>query len=539
MRHVAAAAALVALIALVYGASLGNQFVFDDHSLVVENELVQLPLARAYALLAPGAAGISYRPLRIFSYMVDYRIAGGLDPVIFHASNLAYHAAATLAVYALAWLTIGTFGGALAAAAIFAVHPLGSEAVVYVAGRRDLLSTLFVLLALLCWCRLIAPTRAASFERSGGRSRGGAGRVALLVAMVLCAMLAMAAKEMAVVLPVLAVLLAIPLRRDQRRRGDLSSAGSALAASVVALLVVGGWLYGDVLAASLRAAGDGALAPQPALSLRVLGRYLLLAVWPARLLADYRAHAFVMPAAAIDGPAVIAALALGSLLVAGVVLLWRGSIAGAGLLWFLVALLPVAQIVPYKEVVSEHNAYLALAGLALAVGRITAVAARTRPRLATAAVVALVLLLGLRSHVRARDWRDSLSLWQATVATAPASVRGQYNLGVAILGEGDLLGARAALERAHELAPDDRDVLLTLATLYGRLGEYDTAERLAMRAIELQRDGRAFTVLGWAQVSQGKGPAAVESFETAIALGDDSNDARRGLARARSRGGQL
>lgn len=535
VRHVAACAALVVLIALVYGVSLGHQFVFDDTSLVVENELVQLPLARAGELLAGASGGISYRPLRIFSYMIDYRIGGGLDPAVFHASNLVWHALTTLVVYALASLTVGSFGGALAAASLFAVHPLGSEAVVYVAGRRDLLCTLFVLVALVCWCRLLG----AGSSGGGARAAGVVRRSVLLVAMVAFAVLAMAAKEMAVVLPALAVLLAGSLRSATPRGEEGSQAWSALGASVAALLGVGVWLYGGVIASSLAKAGGGALAPQPALSLHVLGRYLRLAIWPSDLLADYRSGAFPLPLAAFDATALVAALALALVLGVGAALLLRGSIAGAGLVWFVVALLPVAQLVPYGEIVSEHNAYLAMVGLALAAGRAVTVVAPTRPRVVAAAVVLLVAVLGVRSHVRALDWRDSLTLWRATVATAPRSVRGQFNLAVAMIADGDLLGARVVLDRARELAPDDRDVLITSATLAGRLGDFAAAEQHARRAIELGSDGRAYTALGWALVSQGNAAAAIESFETAIGLGGDSTDARRGLARARSRGGQL
>ena len=135
------------------------------------------------------------------------------------------------------------------------------------------------------------------------------------------------------------------------------------------------------------------------------------------------------------------------IVVAGVVLLLRGAIGGAGLLWFLLALLPVAQIVPYSEVVSEHNAYLPLAGLALAVGNGAAVAYRAAPRAAALVIACLLLALGVRSHDRAVDWADNLTLWRATVAAAPESVRGQFNLGIALLGEGKLLDARG---RARE-----------------------------------------------------------------------------------------
>lgn len=523
------------LIALVYGISVGHDFVFDDTSLVVENDLVELPLSRAHELLTGANAGISYRPLRIFSYMVDYRIAGGRNPAVFHASNLVVHGLATLMLYALATLVVGSSAGALAAAALFAVHPLGSEAVVYVAGRRDLLCALFVLLALWCWCRLLlTPHRDASAARG---PVDVVRRGALLAGMVLSAILAVASKEMAIVLPVLALLLAVVLRRDDRCSATVQQPWGALGASVTALLGVGLWLYGGVIGATLAKAGDGALAPQPALALRVLGRYLRLAIWPSDLLADYRRFAFPLPETALDGGAVVAGMGLGLVLLAGGFLLWRGSIAGAGLLWFVVALLPVAQIVPYGEIVSEHNAYLALCGLALAAGRAFVVGSRTRPRLVAAGAVALIAALGIRSHLRALDWKDSLTLWRATVATAPRSVRGQYNLAIATLADGDLLGAQAALARARELDPDDRDVLLTSAMLAFRLGDFAAAEQSARRALEVDRDARAYTTLGWALVSQGSALAAIESFEAAIALGDRSGDARRGLARARGRGG--
>lgn len=539
VRHLAAAAALALLIALVYGVAVGHQFVFDDQTLVVENELVQLPLSRAHELLLSPGPGVAYRPLRIFSYMVDYRIADGLDPAVFHASSLVHHFVVTLALYALAYVLLGSVTGALIAAALFAVHPLGSEAVVYVSGRRDQLSTLFVLLALLCWCRLLGAPRRARDASRRDVGPGRASRVLLVVAMVVCAILGVAAKELVIVLPVLAILLALPLHETAPRGGATSHAWTALGASVVALLAVGIWLYADTLGSAIAKLEGSALAPQPALSLRVLGRYLYLALWPGPLLADYREHAFPLPTSAIDGPSLVAGIALLVVVVSGAILWLRGSMVGAGLLWFVVALLPVAQIVPYSEVVSEHNAYLALAGLALAAGAVASAASRRHARAVAVTALCVIAVLGVRSHVRALDWRDSLSLWRATVDTAPGSIRGQFNLAIAMIAEGDLLGAKPVLERAHELAPHDRDILLTLATLEGRVGNFERAEELARRAIELRRDGRAFTALGWALVSQGRAAAAAESFETAIELGDDSFDARRGLARARSRGGQL
>lgn len=530
MRHVAVAAGLVVLIALVYGGAVRHGFVFDDQSLVVDNPAVRLPLSRAHELLFGPEVGIAYRPLRIFSYMVDHRIAGGLDPMVFHASNLVYHAAATLALYALAFATLGSVAAAFVAGAVFAVHPLGSEAVVYVAGRRDLLSTLFVLLALRCWWTLLASPPRLQSRRAGATAR----HPAALVGMVLFGVLGIAAKETAIVLPALAALLWV-VHRVRSPVTTRSPALATLVISTVALLTVGVLLYADDLAPSLGRIIADSLAPQPALSLRVVGTYTQLALWPSRLLADYRADVFPMPLAAIDAPSALAAAGIALIVVVGCVLLLRGAIGGAGLLWFLIALLPVAQIVPYSEVVSEHNAYLPLAGLALAVGNGAAVAYRVAPRAAALAIACLVLALGIRSHDRAADWADNLTLWRATVAAAPESVRGQFNLGIALLGEGQLLDARAALESTVALAPDDRDALLALATLHGRFGEYARAREFTDRALALRHDGRGLTTLGWVQLGQGDSRGALASFEAAVALGDAGDEALEGLERARKR----
>jgi hypothetical protein len=542
MRHVVAAAALVALVVLVYGTSAENQFVFDDQPLIVDNPMVQLPLAQAHELFAGTAKGVAYRPLRVFSYMIDFHVAGRLDPRTFHRSNIAYHAATVLALYALAWLTLGSLPGALSAAALFAVHPLGSEAVAYVAGRRDLLSTLFVLLALLCWCALLrhAPA-AATYGRGRARGRSAGGRRGVAVAsMILFSVLAVAAKEMAIVVPPLMLLLWLAMRGGATAR---AAGGASIwfgwLACVAALAAGGLWLYAGPLAPRLAEVAGGSLAPQPALSLRVLGQYMSLAVWPVRLSADYRPYAFALPTSALDGPSLMAALAITVVVVAGVVLLARGQIAGAGLLWFLVSLLPVAQIVPYSEVVSEHNGYLALAGLSLAVGQAVALGMRSRPRLVGAVAAGIVLLLALRSHARSADWHDNTTLWRATLRTAPRSVRAQYNLGVALLADGNLLGARDALEQATALAPSDSDALLLLATVSGRLGEFDRAYELAARATEVRRDVPSLTALGWAQLSRGNARDAIPLFDEAIGLGGDTSEALRGLARARAGAGRF
>jgi tetratricopeptide (TPR) repeat protein len=530
LRLLAGAAVLIGLVAAVYGASIGYDFVFDDQLLVVDNPAVKLPLSSAPALLGERNVGIVYRPLRTLSYMVDHARAGGLDARVFHASNLVDHAAAVLVLFGLARAVVGSPFGALAGAAFFAVHPLNTEAVAYVSGRRDLLATLCVLIALACWRFLVV-------DPPSGRDRLplAARRLLGVSGMLLFGVLGLAAKETALVLPALALLL-IPARGDGRvaplgRTASIALVGfCALAALVV-------WrLYAPTVALGVARLRSGPLAPQPALTLRVLGQYLLLAVWPAGLSADYTTGAFALPGVALDGPSLLAGAALLLFLGAALTLLRRGNAAGVGMLWFVVALLPVAQLVPYREVISEHNAYLAMAGLALAVGEGFARAERARPRLAHAVAVVLVLFLGARSFVRTRVWQNNVTLWTETAQANPRGVRAQYNLGIALMDTSKLFEARVALERAHELDPKDRDVLLALASVSGKLGDFRRAVELATSAIAERADPDALTLLGWSQLNAGDAEAAVATFQRALVLDPHAQAALNGLGLARSRG---
>ena len=162
------------------------------------------------------------------------------------------------------------------------------------------------------------------------------------------------------------------------------------------------------------------------MTLVVLGHYLGLVAWPDGLQADYRAGAFALPDASMDPAAWVALFGILAWVGAGGWLLWRGSLAGVGLLMCVAGFLPVAQLLPYGEVIAEHNAYLPLVGVALAGADGFRVAlARSRP-LAIGLAVLLIGLAGARGFVRVPDWRDNISLWRETVAQAPEGLRGDW-----------------------------------------------------------------------------------------------------------------
>src|SRR5512139_4117850 len=142
----------IALLALgAYANSFPGAFIADDVAIVRDNPLVNDPsLSRIFAAdyWGEGAGSGLHRPLTILSYAVNRQLLGP-GPAGVRAVNVLLHAAVSVLVAAVA--SAAGFGSSIGwvAAALFAVHPLHTEVVDIVTGRAELLSALFVLLALL------------------------------------------------------------------------------------------------------------------------------------------------------------------------------------------------------------------------------------------------------------------------------------------------------------------------------------------------------------------------------------------------------
>src|SRR5262245_5475234 len=168
----AAAAAIAAMAAAVavYLNALNNPFVYDDYHTVVNNT----SLERLSDLRAIVMHDVT-RPIVNLSYAIDRQLFGR-GSLGFHRTNLALHALNVLLLFVLARrlysevrlkadTTYAASGFsrtstptlmAFAAALLFAVHPMMTEAVGYVSGRSELLCGVFFLLALMAggrWLR--------------------------------------------------------------------------------------------------------------------------------------------------------------------------------------------------------------------------------------------------------------------------------------------------------------------------------------------------------------------------------------------------
>ncbi len=376
-----------------YGNALGNGLVFDDDLVVTSNYDIR-SLEGVGRILE-----VRYRPVRHLSYALDYAV-WGRHAWGFHLSNVLYHALACVLVFRFV-RSLADERAAWAAALLFAVHAVQTEAVAYVSGRRDLLVTIFFLLGFLSFL---------AYRRTGRRRFV----VALLAALALAA----GTKESAVALPAVFLLYDLLVDPKPLKSRLLFHAPFVVLGVAFAIYVV----KGD---ASRQEGFHGGSALTHYLAVPCLyGLYLWRFVAPVRLLADYSYDAFPLPRSPLNPSFLGATIALLALVAAVLLLRRRAPLVAFGIAWFLVTLLPVVQIVPFHELAAEHHLYLASVGLCLAAG-----VALPRWPVALGVGVALLVALAARTVLRNRDWKDAETLWTATARDAPRCARAQYNAG--------------------------------------------------------------------------------------------------------------
>jgi protein O-mannosyl-transferase len=431
--------AAVALTAVVfYAGALWNGFAVDDLPIIVFNPLVSHAsgIWRAFAApyWPPELGGALYRPLVIATLALDRLIDG---TVWFHAVNLLWHAAVSVAVAVLA-RRLSDGAGALVAGVLFAVHPLHVEAVANVVGRAELMAALFTVLAVYA---------ALANERVAWSAAAWS--------------LGLLCKENAAVVPALIVWAwMLGFARPDRRR---------------VVVFVTSWVLIGAAYAVVRAivrhpfAGYQNIAPmfvgEPALAVRLtavaaLADVARLLVFPLTLRVDYSPAERTVVSSPMDPRFIVGALC-GLLWAALLIRAWgRGRrVEALGLGWIGVAFLPVANLVfTVGFYVAERTLYLPSIGLVLAVAAWLARVPATRLR---AIVAILVVLGGVRTALRVPVWRSDATVTRSVLRDSPRSYVGPKRMTALFLDRHDPERALASARLAAELYDRDPTIFVT------------------------------------------------------------------------------
>ena len=548
-RHGWRLLAIVGLVFVAYSNSFQAALVFDNASAIGEDprirgataENIEAILRGRYWYGNSGRAATTpwYRPFTTFSYLVNYAVLGnGPRPAGYHWVNLALHEVNVALVYALGVLVLGETAPAWALAAIWGLHPLLTEAVTNIVGRADLLAAFGVLAGLLCHVR--------SASAAGWR------RVAWLAGLAGAQAVGLFSKENAAVLPGIMLLydLTWPERASWRRR---AAAYAAAALPFAAYLYFRSGLHWHaVIEVTENPLVSAGFWTTRLTAVKVIGEYLWLFVWPARLSADYTYNAVPLFGWRLwnweDAKAIVAlAICLGAALLA-VLLAVRSSRTGKPLLFFLffffMALSPTSNLVVLVgSTMAERFLYLPSVGLAgCVVAAIYALGQRRFPARPAAARVAWVAL-GLvclaftaRTYARNFDWQDERSLWASTVDACPGSVRAHYNLGLALeqLPYG-LPEAIAEYQAAVRIEPDFAEAHSNLgnalAQTPGRLPEAIAEYQAALR-IRPDLAAAHYNLARTLARMPGRLAEAIAEYQATLRIRPDDADAHDALANA-------
>ncbi len=441
--HAAArrAALVVALCAVVpYLNGLRNGFTFDDVAIVAENRRIRSIAGLGEVFTSDWWNGkrpqsLLYRPLTMASFAIDYaagrRGENGPPPArlpassafAFHLQNVLWHGAASATLFLLVLELFASPGLALATAALFAVHPVHTEAVDGIVGRAELISAFFAFLALVVAGRVIR-------DDPPGASRPALSGLLLLLALL--------SKEQAIVIPAVPLLWLVLRRPDERRelirrRSFRRLLFSLVCAALVYLAMRTAVLGSTVGAKTVEHGGIAVDNPIESASgaarlltpVRVFGHVLGLLVFPRTLSADY-SYDQIQVVTSVDGATLLCGLALFGLAAGAFLLRRRAPAASFGILFFFLTWAITSNLfVVIGTILGERLLYLPSAGACLAIaGSLVPAGRRLRvPWVAAAAIAALVFAGGARTWARNADWKDNATLFKSAALASPRSCK--------------------------------------------------------------------------------------------------------------------
>ena len=563
--HAKAAFGIFAVTLLAYLPAIRGGFVWDDDGHVTRPDLRSLSgLWRIWS--EPGATQ-QYYPVLHSAFWVEHRLWG--DAVeAYHLLNILLHATAACLfglVLQRLWKvdeasmprsyeerggTPRLLSPPLFAALLFALHPVCVESVAWISEQKNTLSTVFYLLAALAfltWHGL--PAHVSMRTRAGNPCYVGLGWYVLSLALFILAILS---KSVTATLP--AALLVI----FWWQRGTLSFKRDFLPLlPFFAIGIAGGLLTAWVERQYIGARGaafDLSLLERGLLAGRVIWFYLAKLIWPANLM-------FVYPRWQVSAATAWPCLyPLGVIALLAVLWLARKRARGplAGVLFFVGSLFPALgffNVYPFVfSYVADHFQYLASLGIiALVAGawaRLRKVAQASSPAVSTTAggtpalllpiAIAILCILGVLTFRQCETYRDSESLYRATLQRNPDAWLAHDNLGVVLAREGRLTEAIAHYREALRLNPNFPETYNNYGNAMAHLGQWSEATAAYARALAL-RPQFVEAEYDWGNALSDEGifSEAVSHYETALRLRPDYPEAQYRLANALGNAGQL
>ncbi|HEY3761793.1 MAG TPA: tetratricopeptide repeat protein [Verrucomicrobiae bacterium] len=519
-----------------YGFSL-----YDDTDYVTENPMVQNGLTWSgvkWAFTSWHSA--NWHPITWMSHMLDCELFN-LVPGGHHDVNVLFHIANTVLLMVLLLRLTGAFWPAVFVAALFAWHPLHVESVAWISERKDVLSTFFALLTLLCYTRYVtgphltltlSPPIGMGAERGQLANAKNSIKAAKPAAdpiyrslfywiSILFFALALMSKPMFVTLPFVMLLLDFwPLGRVRELRAEIW--WKLVLEKIPFLMLVGASCVVTFLAQ--RHSGAVISLKIVPMELRLENTpvayvlYLQKMFWPSPLAVFYPFPPVMPTGAVVTSVVLLVCISAASWLARK-----KSPYLLVGWLWFLGTLVPVIGLVQVgSAAMADRYTYFPSIGIFLAVTLgVRDVSVKFHfPKhfIAIGAVIVAAVCLAL-THRQLNYWRDNISLFSHALAVTPDNDLMRLNLGVAYQKSGDQTNAMINYRDALQINSDNPIGHVDLANVLSQTGHTTEALAQYQAALRLQPDSAdAHNDLGALYAQLGQFAEAQKQCELAMQL---------------------
>ena len=499
---------------------------WDDNVYVYENPLIRnLSWTGIQDIFRNFVMG-NYHPLVILSYAIEYSFAG-IEPKLYHLTNLALHIGTTLLVLKLIHQISKNLPIALLAALFFGLHPLKVESVAWVTERKDVLYGFFYLAALSSWI----------LYRESGKLKN-------LIAMFVLFILSCLSKGQAVTLPLAIVLIELFLGSKPK---ELIKNIPLLLSFILSILFGIIAIYAQKSGGNIRSSEAFSLWEQLQIGCWSLLFYLPKFIFPYPLVPFYP-----YPEAPLAGIWYLGLIGI-TLILFIVYWSWKKEkILFFSLSFYLIHLLPVAQFLPVGNAIAADR-YFYLPGLGLSFLLAWVLVTKLKEKIALAIGIGISLFWGIISYQQIKIWKNTETFFSHIIEKDPSVdfafvnlgrylekqnrkreaadvyIKGiqenpeypdQYNDGgytFSHLGKYD--SAKILLTQAIRLAPDMAEAYNNMGYNFSMMQQFDSSEIYLTKSIKLNpKNETAFNNLGSTYSMMGRYKEAIESFEQAIRL---------------------
>jgi tetratricopeptide (TPR) repeat protein len=445
--------AILGLTFLIYSPALQHEFVnLDDPNHVTANAQIRSLAPENVAHIFTSTVQRTYIPLTIFSFALEYQLAGN-NPFLYHLDNILLHLLVVFLIYRLG-IALGLHAtGAAIAAFIFALHPMHVESVAWVTERKDVLYSAFYLGAVLWYLSFLKSQRWRDYGIS-----------------LLLGLLSILAKPMALSLPLALLLCDWWIKGTFNKNDGLNKIPYALIILPVA------WVTYSINAGIVgQSAGPGIWHPFWAGAF-----YLKKFFWPVLCVPHY------LPSLPVDllrfeyWSSVLVVVAC-----AGAVLIWPNKWLRFAFLWYILSIFFLLNFNHERvvQVVADRYMYLPSVGFCFLAGYFVQ---KVRNPAVLIFLVGVALFLAVKTFAQVGVWKDSLTLWNYTIQHSPTSFIAFNNRGRIYEKQQQWEPAMADYKEAIRLNPRYEKAYKNLAMVYEGLGDNNSAFEFYTKAIALK-----------------------------------------------------